>query len=117
MHNQRIDFTAKEVDYGEAGEIVQISFDEDPAEDPVSRTTCYFMISQNYEFPGKPTLEWHNGIDYDAGSEIIDHTFTKGLFEVTLKNGLSFNINHHCTKSVFIKIQAFLESEYQRGNA
>ncbi len=119
MYNQRINFTAKEVDYGEAldGEIVQISFDEDPTEDPMSRTTCYFMISQNYEFPDNPTLEWHNGIDYDGGSEIIDYTFTKEIFEVNLKNGLSFKIHHHCSKSVFIKIQAFLESEcHQRGD-
>ena len=117
MYNQRIHFTAKEVDYREAGDIIQISFDEDPEEDPMSRTKCYFMISQNYEFPGKPTLEWHNGIDYDSGSEIDDYTFTKGLFEVNLGNGLSFDIRHHCVKSVFMKIQAFLESEYKRRGA
>ena len=117
MSNQRIEFTAKEVDYGEAGDIVQISFDEAPEEDPMSRTKRYFMISQNYEFPDKPTLEWHNGMDYDAGSEIIDYTFTRDLFEVTLKNGLSFYISHHCSKSVFISIQAFLGSEYKRRDA
>ena len=117
MSHQRIEFTAKEVDYGEAGDIVQIAFDEDPEDDPMSRTTRYFMISQNDEFPGKPTLEWHTGIDYDAGSEIIDYTFTRDLFEVTLKTGLRFNIRHRCSKSVFMSIQAFLESEYKRRDA
>ena len=117
MHDQHITFTAKELRYEEAlgGDIVQISFDEDPTEDPLDRTKRYFLISQNYEFPGKPTVEWHDGIDYDGGSEIVDYVFTKNLFEANLKNGLSIKVHHSCSEDVLMKIQAFLKSEYQKG--
>ena len=54
-----INFIANEVEYTEVidGEIVHLSFDEDPDQDPLKRTKCYLMISQNYEFPGKTTVE------------------------------------------------------------
>ncbi len=119
MENQHINFTAKDVDYGEAigGELVQITFDEEPTDDPMSRTGRYFMLSHSDEFPGEPTLEWYTGLDYDGGSDIIQYTFTQNIFEVQLNNGLRFTIHHQCSKGVFLKIQAFLKSQYQRGKA
>ena len=67
---KEISFFATEVEYNEAigGEIVQVSFDEDPEQDPFSRTKCYVMISQNYEFQVYPSLEWHDGIDDNGGA-------------------------------------------------
>jgi hypothetical protein len=66
-----IKFIASEVEYTEAldGEIVQLSFDEDPDQDPFNRTKYYFMISQNYEFPGKPSMEWHDGKTDNGGEK------------------------------------------------
>jgi hypothetical protein len=52
------------------GKIIQISFDEDSSGKPFNRTKCYICISKNYEFTGEPTLEWHDGKDYDGGSEV-----------------------------------------------
>ena len=118
MENQHITFTAQDVHYGEAigGELVQITFDEDPTDDdPWSRSKRYFMISHSDEFPGGPTLEWHNGRDYDGGSDIIAYTFTQNIFEVQLKNGVHFTIHHQCSTRVFQNIRAFLESQYLRG--
>jgi hypothetical protein len=117
MKNQHIEFTAQDVHYGEAigGELVQITFDENPTDDPMSRTMRYFMISHSDEIPGGPTLEWHDGHDDDGGSNITDYTFTQTLFEVQLDNGLRFTIHHQCSKKVWRNIQTFLTSHYQRG--
>lgn len=70
---KNINFKACEVEYNEAidGEIIQITFDEDPEQDPFNRTKCYVMISQNYEFPGTPNVEWHDGESDDGGSEVL----------------------------------------------
>ena len=112
-----INFTATEVEYYEAidGEIVQISFDEDSNEDPFNRTKRYICISQNYEFRGEPTLEWHDGQDYDGGSEIESYNLTKDLFELETTDRLSFKIYHNCSIKVLLQIQKFLEHEYN-GN-
>ena len=80
-----IKFIASEVGYTEAigGEIVQLSFDEDPNQDPFHRTKCYLLVSQNYEFPDKPTVEWHDGKSDDGGAEVSNYKFSKNIFELT----------------------------------
>ena len=112
-----IEFTAIDVEYSEAidGEIVQISFDEDPNANPFNRTKRYICISQNYEFPGQPTLEWHDGNDYGGGSEIVNYNLTKDLFELEATQGLKFRIFHGCSNEVLSQIQEFLESEFNNG--
>ncbi len=113
-----IHFKASEVEYNEAidGEIVQVSFDEDPDSDPFDRTKCYVMISQNYEFPGPPTVEWHDGEQYDGGSEVLSCKFTKNFFELTTTNGVKFRVKHDCQVKIFNKIRAFLQHEFNNCN-
>jgi hypothetical protein len=112
-----INFIATEVEYTEAidGEIVQVSFDEDPDQDPFSRTKCYLLVSQNYEFSGKPTLEWHDGRTDDGGAEVANYKFSKGLFELKTANNIKFEIQHNCKEETFIKIQQFLYREFGNG--
>ena len=112
-----INFIASEVQYTEAidGEIVQLSFDEDPDQDPLNRTKCYLMVSQNYEFPGKPTVEWHNGKTYDGGAEVLSFKLTKDLFELTTTNNLVFDIQHNCKEETFFQIRKFLFHEFGNG--
>ncbi len=112
-----INFTASEVEYNEAidGEIIQVSFDEDPDQDPLNRTKCYLMISQNYEFPGKPTLEWHDGETDNGGSEVINYKLTNELFKLVTTNGLMFRIQHYCSEEILVKIQGFLHREFGNG--
>ena len=116
MNNIR--FKASEVTYNEAidGEIVQVSFDEDPDSDPLDRTKCYIMISQNYEFPGPPTVEWHDGEHYDGGSEILSCRFTDNFFELTTTNGVKFRVEHRCKVEIFNKIRAFFQHEFGSYN-
>lgn len=109
-----IEFKAIEVEYNEAidGEIIQVSFDEDPNEDPENRTKRYIMISQSYEIPGKPTLEWHDGKDYGGGSGVLNYNLTRDLFELKTKYGLSFRIHHNCSSEILSQIQDFLQHEF-----
>ena len=110
-----ITFKANDVTYNEAidGEIIQVCFDEDPDQDPFKRNKCYLMISQNYEFNhGEPAIEWHDGKDFDGGSEVFSYSLKEGIFELTTNDGVMFNIEHGCEKDILIKIQQFLECEY-----
>ena len=112
-----IAFKAGEVLYNEAigGEIVQVSFDEDPDQNPFNKTKCYLMISQNYEFPGSPTVEWHDGKEYDGGSEVLDYKLTSKVFELITNDGLKFSIQHDCQEKIYVQIRKFLRREF--GNS
>lgn len=116
-----INFNAAEVEYTEAigGEIVQIFFDEDPHpdqdQDPFNITKCYLMISQNYEFPGKPTVEWHDRKIDDGGAEVASYKFSKSLFELKTTNNIKFEIQHNCKEETFVQIQKFLYREFGNG--
>jgi hypothetical protein len=112
-----IAFKASEVLYNEAidGEIVQVSFDEDPDQNPFNKGMCYLMISKNYEFPGSPTLEWHDGKEYDGGSEVSDYKLTSEVFELITNDGLRFSIQHDCQEKICVQIRKFLRREF--GNS
>jgi hypothetical protein len=109
-----IQFTASEVSYNEAidGEIVQILFDEDPDQDPFNRKKCYVLITQNYEFPGKPTVEWHDGESDDGGAEIKDFELTNSGFELHTNAGVIFKVQHHGNSEVLKMIQSFFQREF-----
>lgn len=113
-----IHFKASEVQYNEAigGEIVQVSFDEDPNQGSFDRTKCYVMISQNYEFPETPAVEWHDGENYDGGSEVLSCSFTNDCFELITTNGIKFRVKHDCRVETFDKIQHFLQHEFGNSN-
>ncbi len=112
-----INFIASEVEYTEAidGEIVQVSFDEDPDQDPFNRSKCYLLISQNYEFHGKPSVEWHDGKTDGGGAEVVSYKFTKTFLELMTDNHLKFKIEHSCSEGKFILIQKFLYREFGNG--
>ena len=114
---KEISFFATEVEYNEAigGEIVQVSFDEDPDQDPFDRTKCYVMISQNYEFPVSPSLEWHDGIDDNGGAKVLSYKFTNDFFELIITDAIIFKVKHNCEEKTFTKIQKFLQREF--GNS
>lgn len=108
-----IQFKAQQVEYNEAidGEIVQISFDEDPNQDPFNRKKCYVMISQNYELPGRATVEWHDGSKEDGGATIQSYSITDSDFELTTNNGVIFKVQHEGNTNTVNRIKDFLNYE------
>jgi hypothetical protein len=109
-----VQFTASEVEYNEAidGEIVQIIFDEDPDQDPFNRKKRFVLISHSYEFPGKPTVEWHDGECDDGGAEIKSYKLTSKDFVLKTNAGVMFKVQHHGHNEVLRKIKAFFQREY-----
>ena len=113
-----INFIASEVEYTEAidGEIIQLSFDKDPDQDPLDRNKCYFMVSWNYEFPGKPTVEWHDGKTDDGGAEFLNYKLTKNLFELITINNIKFKTQHNCKEETFVQIENFFTMSLVMAN-
>jgi hypothetical protein len=78
-------FNAQEVEYSEAlgGDIVQVSFQEDPDIDYSKKDFSlpppikYISISANYEFSPKKTVEWCDGEKFDGGGSIQELKLTK----------------------------------------
>jgi len=112
--NSHITFVAKEVDYLEAldGDIVQLSFDEEPGQYPFHRSKCELSISQNYEFPGKASVEWHDGEDDNGGVEVHSYRLTRDLFELGTIDGPTFTIQHRCSHEIYVQIERFLQREF-----
>jgi len=113
-----IDFTAIEVEYNEAidGEIIQASFDEGQLGQDQFNGRKYLTISQNYEFPGKPTLEWNDGKGDDGGSEVLNYKLENDLLELTTTDGLMFRIRHNCSEKVLAQIQEFFKCEFTNSH-
>ena len=111
---KEISFFATEVEYREAigGDIVQVFFDEEPEQDEFDRTKCYVMISQNYEFPVSPSVEWHDGKEDNGGEEVLNYKLTNKMFELILTNNVTFKVEHDCNEKIFKKIQSFFQHEF-----
>ena len=109
-----IQFIASEVEYNGAndGEIEQVTFDEDPDQDPFDRVKCYISISQNHEFPGKPTVEWHDGESEDGGAEITSYELTDNILIVQTNSNVTFKVQHQGDSKELKKIKSFLQREF-----
>lgn len=84
-------FEAQFVDCSEAigGELLQVTFDTVPFDyDENSRQSPCVTISRLFEFPGRETVEWHDGRDYDGGAEVISASLLRNRFSARLKEGV-----------------------------
>lgn len=113
IQKMNISFIAKEVEYTEAldGDIIQISFDEDPSGDPFNKTTSCIVIQQNYEFPNGLSFQWNDGNNNEGASDIFSYVITNEVLELKTTDGLYFKIKHNCKKETLKQIVEFLERE------
>jgi hypothetical protein len=75
-------FDAAKVDCAQAveGDICQVTFDASQNDDAENnRESAYLCISRNFEFPGGPTIEWHDGENYSGGGKITVLNLKKGV--------------------------------------
>lgn len=92
------------------GEILQVAFDTMPErDDEDERRTPYVLISRNFEFPGSAKIEWHDGVDYDGGAEIICLTLTRDRAIIRLDRELEINVSFSIGDRRFAKMSSYLK--------
>ena len=107
-------FDAKSVSYEEAlgGDIVQVSFEENPDDDPLNPTSCSLCLTINYEFPPSHIdFEWCDGNDYAGGAEAIKYSISNSEFIVWLDTDASIKVNFSTNTSRYKKIVSLLLKE------
>jgi hypothetical protein len=98
------------------GEILQVTFDtKAESEDEDDRTTPYVLVSQNFEFPGPATIEWHDGGDYDGGAEIKSMVLTRDRVLINLDCGLDINVTFSIADRRFAKLSSYLRRMLDDG--
>jgi hypothetical protein len=91
------------------GEILQVCFDTlRQSEDETERTTPYVLISRHFEFPGSPTIEWHDGTNYDGGAEITSLTLCRDRASIKLDRGLDIDVSFCVGDRRFVKLNTYL---------
>src|SRR4051812_8276090 len=104
-------FEATFVDCGEAigGELLQVTFDTVPANhDENLRQSPCVIISRLFEFPGRETVDWHDGRDYDGGAEVISGSLRRTGFSARLNRG-ALDIAFALPDDQFTELVSFLE--------
>ena len=107
-------FDAKYVSYEEAlgGEIVQVSFEENPDDDPLNPSSCSLCFTINYEFPPSHIdFEWCDGNDYAGGAEAIKYSISNSEFIVWLDTDANIKVNFSTNTSRYKKIVSLLLKE------
>lgn len=108
------EFTAKSVSYEEAldGDIVQVSFEENPDDDPLNPKSCSLYLAINYEFPPcHIDFSWCDGNDYDGGAKAIKYSISNSEFIVWLDNESRIKVNFSTNASCYKKIASLLHNE------
>jgi len=107
-------FDAKSVTYveGLGGDIAQVTFEENPDDDPLNPTSCSLCLTINYEFPpSRIDVEWCDGNDYDGGAEAIKYSISNSEFIVWLDTDASIKVNFSTNTSRYKKIVSLLRKE------
>jgi len=106
-----IAFQARYIDCTEAidGEILQVTFDSAAeSQDWIHRRDPYVLIGQNFEFPGAPTIEWHDGNDYDGGAEVLKISLTRTNLVIDTDKGIDFSLTLFISDKEFSRLLDFL---------
>ena len=103
-------FEAEWVDCADAmdGEILQVTLDTiAPDHDEDERCTPYVRLSQNFEFPGPATIEWHDGKDYD-GARIVSLILSRSRVVIKLDRDLDIEAAFRLDDGQFARLKSFL---------
>ena len=90
-------------------EILQVCFEtQRQSGDETKRSTPYVLVSRNFEFSGPVTIDWHDGINYDGGAEIVSLTLTRDRASMKLDRGLDIEVSFCVGERRFKKLNAYL---------
>lgn len=106
-----IAFEARSVDCSEAlgGDILQVTFDSVIDGDEECRESPYVLIGRCFEFPGPPTMEWHDGTEYNGGAEIRTAVLKRNFANFVTDSGLDFSIGFSIADDKFRELVSFLQ--------
>lgn len=116
----KIDFHAKEVSCSEAidWEIVQVAFDSvldgELNETQSDRVSPYLMVGENFEFPGSPHAEWHDGDDWSCGVGVRKIKIGRNNAFVDLMADRSFSISFDLSDERYEELKKYLRILFQR---
>ena len=111
-------FRAKSVRCADAigGEILQVCFDTMLAScDEEERDTPYVLISQNFEFPGPATIEWHDGSDYQGGANIVSVRLARDRALIKLTCNWEIDVSFSIGDRRFAQLRSYLRRMLDDG--
>lgn len=102
--------TSVHCDAALGGEILQVTMDTLPdGKDDYERHTPYLLIGQNFEFSGPPTIEWHDGNDYNGGGMIVAVTLRRDGLSVQLDRERNLEVKFSLPDSHYAELRSFLK--------
>lgn len=110
----KLEFKANGVCYEEAlgGDLVHVSFEENPDDDSLKPTSKSLFLSINYEFPPcRIYFEWCDGNEFDGRFEAKRYNLSHSEFYVELTNGSVFNVEFKTDELTYQKIEQLLRRE------
>ena len=72
------------------------------------------MISRNFEFPGSATVQWHDGIEYDGGAEIVAMVLKREQVSATLDRDLQIDVTFRISDKKFAKLKSYLKGMLEK---
>lgn len=110
-------FEAEVVRCAEAigGEILQVTFDSVDMEDEDGRQSPYMLLGQCFECPGPPTIEWHDGTDYDGGADIRSIVLKPNSVEITTDTGPDFDVSFSLTSTRYEELSNLLRRMFSEA--
>jgi len=91
------------------GEILRVTFDTaaDGHDEENRRTPC-LLIGHNIEFPGPPSIEWHDGKDY-GGGKILSVILRRHDVSIRLDRKRNFEVTFNLSEGEYAELQSFLK--------
>ena len=112
-------FDALQVSCSQAmdGELRRVTFDASLSDDDeLNRKIPYFSIGRNFEFPGGPTIEWHDGERYSGGEEITSMKLGRKMIKLRTSRPDTFSITFTLPDYEFSELREYLE-DIMRGTS
>ena len=93
------------------GELCRVNFDASLSDDDeLDRKIPYFSIGRNFEFPGGPTIEWHDGERYSGGGKITAMKLGREKINLRTSRSDAFSITFTLQDCEFSELREYLEN-------
>lgn len=105
-------FNATTVECADAldGEILQVCFDTIGADcDEDHRDSPYILIGRSFELPVPPSIEWHDGNDYDASDTIRAIALRRHSVFIKCDRNRAIKVTFDITDDAYADLASFMK--------